>query len=235
MYTLIGTPGTRTFRVLWILEEIGAPYTHEAAPPRSPRATALNASGKVPILLVDETPLTDSTAILTYLADRHGQLTFPAGSIERARQDGLTNCLLDEFDALIWTATRHSFVLPPEQRLPAIKDSIRWEFARNAARLADRLGDGPFLMGEAFDQALGFVRQTPGNFHRNLDQLVTAPCANFAFVASRPTSGSWKTCSSIPPLFPARRRSPSSTAIPSCSTSARVSTARPRRSAISPT
>ena len=99
---------------------------------------------------MDGTPLTDSTAILTFLADRHGQLTFPAGSIERARQDGLTNCLLDEFDALVWTSARHSFVLPQEQRLPAIKDSIRWEFAQNAARLAGRLGDGPFLMGETF-------------------------------------------------------------------------------------
>ena len=93
--------------------------------------------------------LTDSTAILTFLADRHGALTFPGGSLERARQDGFSQLILDEFDAVLWTAARHSFVLPETLRLPAIKDSLKWEFATNAERLSARLGDGPFLMGSA--------------------------------------------------------------------------------------
>ena len=87
-----------------------------------PRFRALNPLGKVPVLRDDAHTFTDSTAIMTYLADKHGQLTFPAGSPKRAVQDGHTGFLLDEFDACLWTAARHSFVLPEEKRVPAVKD-----------------------------------------------------------------------------------------------------------------
>lgn len=147
MYRVIGTLKTRAVRVLWALEEMGQPYELITKSPRSDEVRALNPSGKVPVLLDGDAVLTDSTAIMTYLADKHGQLTHAAGTIARARQDALTNLILDEFDALLWTAARHSFILPEEMRLPAIKDSLRWEFGRNAALLADRL-EGPFLMGE---------------------------------------------------------------------------------------
>jgi len=150
MYQVIGSTRTRTFRVLWMLEELGEPYEHLPHPPRSDEVKALNPSGKVPVLIDEGAAITDSTAILTYLADKHRRFTFPAGSIDRARQDALTHSLLDEFDAVLWTAARHSFILPEEKRLPDVKDSLRWEFHRNQERLAERMGDGPYLMGEAF-------------------------------------------------------------------------------------
>ncbi len=146
-YTVIGSSKTRAFRVLWLLEELGLTYEHLPLRAASDEVRPFNPSGKVPVLLVDGTVLTDSTAILTYLADRHGQFTFPAGSLDRARQDGFTGLILDEFEGLLWTSSRHSFILPEELRLPAIKPSLKWEFARNLARLAGRF-DGPYLMGE---------------------------------------------------------------------------------------
>ena len=100
------------------------------------------------MLIEDGTPITDSTAIIQYLADRHGALTHKAGTIERARQDSLTQFLLDEFDAVLWTAARHTFVLPEELRVSAIKDTLRWEFQRSQQILNQRAGTGPFLMGE---------------------------------------------------------------------------------------
>ena len=148
MYKVIGAVKTRTLRVLWMLEELGLPYEHNAAAPGSDDAKAMNGTGKVPVLLVDDTPITDSVAIMTYLADKHGALTFPAGTIERAKQDGHTNFLLEEFDAVLWMAGKHSFVLPEELRVPAVKPSLKWEFERSLSRLAERLGKGPFLMGE---------------------------------------------------------------------------------------
>ncbi len=148
MYTLIGSAKTRSARVLWLLEELGQPFTHIAAGPQSPEVRAHNTAGKVPVLLDGDATLTDSTAILTYLADKHGQFTAPAGTIARAQQDSLTHFLLDEFDAVLWTAARHSFVLPEDKRLPAIKDSLKWEYARSLSRLEQRL-QGPFLMGDA--------------------------------------------------------------------------------------
>ena len=169
-YQVIGSVRSRALRVLWMLEEIGEPYEHVKAGPRSPEALALNPSGKIPVLVADGAAITDSTAILTYLADKHGKLAFPAGTLDRARQDGLTHLALDEMDAVLWTAARHSFVLPEEHRVPEIKGPLRWEFARTCTRLAERKGDAPFLMGDAMTIA----------------DIVTAHCLSWAINAHFP-------------------------------------------------
>ena len=152
MYHLYGTTRTRAARVLWLLEELGSQYQHHDSAPHSPEILALNPSGKVPVLTHGALILTDSTAILTHLADTNAAFTHPPATPERAQQDALTFLILDEFDACLWTATRHSFVLPEAHRLPAIKDSLRWEFDLSCTRLAPRLADpvltGPFLMGD---------------------------------------------------------------------------------------
>lgn len=147
MYTVIGSVSSRTFRVLWALEEMGLEYHHIAAGPRSAEARAHNPLGKIPVLLDGDDALTDSTAIMTYLADKHGTMTAPAGTVARARQDALTFWLVDEFDAILWFAAKHSFVLPKEHRVPAIKDSLKSEFARSLDHFATRIA-GEFVMGD---------------------------------------------------------------------------------------
>jgi glutathione S-transferase len=147
-YTVVGTARSRALRVLWMLEELGQPYRHIPAQPRSEGVVSVNPAGKVPVLVCDGTPILDSTAIIQFLADRHGAFTFPAGSLDRARQDSLTQFLLDEFDSALWMAARHSFILPPELRQAAVKESLKWEFARSQKTLVARMADGPFLMGE---------------------------------------------------------------------------------------
>ncbi|QUJ76463.1 glutathione S-transferase family protein [Sulfitobacter albidus] len=148
MYTVIGTVKSRAFRVMWMLEELGQSYDLIPAGPRSDEAKQYNPSGKIPALKDGEDVLTDSVAIMQYLADKHGALTAPAGTPARARQDAMLFWLIDEFDAILWAAAKHSFVFPEEARVPAIKDSLKAEFARSAKALSDRL-DGPFLMGDA--------------------------------------------------------------------------------------
>ena len=147
MYTVVGPSRSRALRVLWMLEELGEPYEHIPAPPRSEAARRHNPLGKVPALIDGTDTLTDSMAILTYLADKHGKLTAPAGTIARARQDAMTFWLIDEFDAILWAAAKHSFIFPEEQRLPAVKDALKEEFSASAAILSRRL-DGPFLIGD---------------------------------------------------------------------------------------
>ncbi len=153
MYQVIGAANSRAARVLWTLEELRLPYEHVAATPQSEGVVAFNPAGKVPVLIDNGTPITDSTAIIQYLADRHidapdGPLTFPAGTLDRARQDSLTQFLLDEFDAALWMAARHTFILPEELRMSAIKNTLRWEFERSQKTLIHRLGEGAFVMGE---------------------------------------------------------------------------------------
>jgi len=147
MYTVIGATKSRAFRVMWMLEEMGEDYTQIAAGPRTPQAMQYNPSGKIPALIDGDEILTDSVAIMTYLGDKHGMLTAPAGTPARARQDAMTFWLIDEFDAILWATAKHSFVFPEDRRVPAIKDSLKAEFTRAADLLAERL-DGPFLMGD---------------------------------------------------------------------------------------
>lgn len=147
MYSVIGKVNSRAFRVLWALEELGQPYELVDALPQSETALAHNALGKIPAMKDGDTILTDSVAIMTYLADKHGALTAPAGTLERARQDAMTLWLIDEFDAILWAGAKHSFVFPEDLRVPDVKPSLRAEFARSVGNLAKRI-DGEFLMGD---------------------------------------------------------------------------------------
>ena len=171
MYKVIGKVPTRTFRVLWTLEEIGQPYELVGAAPHSPEILAHSPSGKVPALVVGDATITDSTAIITYLTDKHSALTFPAGTVERGQQDALTNAILDELDAVLWTGARHVFALPEDKRVPEVGPTLKWEFERNLERLADRL-EGPFLMGETMTIA----------------DIVCVHCMNWAISAKFPVN-----------------------------------------------
>lgn len=152
MYKVIGATKSRAFRVMWMLEELGQDYVQIAAPPRSEEALKHNPSGKIPALVDGDDVLTDSVAIMTYLGDKHGMLTAPAGTPARARQDAMTFWLIDEFDAILWAAAKHSFVFPEPLRMPQIKDSLKAEFGRAAGLLSERL-EGPFLMGDQMTHA----------------------------------------------------------------------------------
>lgn len=148
MYQVIGAASSRALRVLWMLEELGQSYEHIAEQPKAPGITSISPPTHVTLLIVEGTPISDSTAILSYLADRHGKLTHPPGSLSRARQDSLTHFLLDEFDAALWLAARHSFILPEEMRMAAIKNSLRWEFERSQRALVQRMAEDDFVMGD---------------------------------------------------------------------------------------
>jgi len=139
MYKLVGNRKTRAFRALWMLEELGVPYEHIAAEPRSDEVRAFSPLGKVPVLVDGDHMIPDSMAILTYLTDKHGAFTYPAGTPERAQQDAWTFRLLDEVDAVLWTAARHSFILPEDQRVPEVKESLKAEFGRNIEQIASEM------------------------------------------------------------------------------------------------
>lgn len=147
---MIGSIRTRALRVVWALEELGLPYELDPAPPRSEAARAHNPSGKIPSLVVGEAALTDSVAIVQYLADANGAMTHPAGSLARGLQDGVTQFACDEVDGPLWLAARHSFVLPEAERLAGVKAAARRDFAAAMETLALRLGTREFVAGDGF-------------------------------------------------------------------------------------
>lgn len=148
MYTVIGTPKTRAIRVIWMLEELGQPYSIDPVPPRDTKLTAVNPSGKVPVLKVGDDHVIDSVAILQYLADKHGALTHSAGTIPRAHQDSWTQFAVDDVESPIWTAAKHTFVLPKELRCEDAKKSAKYDFDRAMTTFSQRLGDKSYVMGD---------------------------------------------------------------------------------------
>jgi glutathione S-transferase len=69
-------PFTRASNVVWMLEEVGAPYELEyvdvmSGAHKRPEAVALNPMGKLPTLVDGGTVVTESAAIGLYLADRY--------------------------------------------------------------------------------------------------------------------------------------------------------------------
>lgn len=173
MYTVIGHPRSRALRVIRMLEELGQPYELIPAKPQSDEARKHNPTGKIPALIDGDTVITDSTAILTYLADKHGALTHPAGTAARAQQDAITNYIMCEVDAALWLAAKHSFALPEKLRVPDVKPTAKAEFARAMDHLATMLGDKPFLTGDTM----------------TIPDIILSQCAGWAMTAKFPLPG----------------------------------------------
>ena len=150
MYTVIGTPKTRALRVIWMLEELELPYTIDPLPPRDAKLADINPSGKVPILKDGNDYVIDSVAIIQYLADKHGKLTHPAGTIPRAHQDSWTQFAVDDVESCLWTAAKHTFVLPKELRVPEAKTACKHDFDRAMGFFSQRLADKAYVMGDTF-------------------------------------------------------------------------------------
>ncbi|MGI9401226.1 MAG: glutathione S-transferase family protein [Rhizobiaceae bacterium] len=160
MYTLIGSPKTRAFRVLWMLRELGLEYDLKPAAPQSEPAREHNPSGKVPVLITGNDVLLDSVAITQFLADKHEKFTNPAGTVERARQDSFTQFAVDEMEGPCWNFAKHSFILPKEFRTQEAKPAFRHDFDKALGVLETRLGDRAFVMGDEFtvpDLVIGHI------------------------------------------------------------------------------
>ena len=75
MLQVFGRVKSRTFRVVWLLEELKVSYKLNQVAPRSEDARMIYKNGKIPFLLDNENLITDSVAILTYLSDKHKAIT----------------------------------------------------------------------------------------------------------------------------------------------------------------
>jgi glutathione S-transferase len=132
-----------------MLEELGVAHQVTPSKARAAEVFEIHASGKVPVLIEDGHIIPDSTAILTYLADKHGALTHPAGTIARAQQDAVTQRILDVLEAPLWLATRHSFILPKDQRMPEVIPALVRDFTKGLAKLGDELSTD-YIAGDQF-------------------------------------------------------------------------------------
>jgi len=159
-YKVYGFYGSRSLRVTWLLEELGQDYEFIHTRPHSKKALDLNPSGKIPILVDNGTPITDSAAICLYLSDKHFDkgLSAKCGTVERAKLDSWLHFAQSEFEAPLWTIRKHQMILPKELRANVAPAAI-YEFDNAMKALKQRMGDAPYAMGDHFSIADIFLTQ----------------------------------------------------------------------------
>mmetsp|Transcript_42144 Transcript_42144/g.97585 ORF Transcript_42144/g.97585 Transcript_42144/m.97585 type:complete len:226 (+) Transcript_42144:39-716(+) len=160
--TLVGHAQFRSFRNVWMLEELGVSYKHVQAMPRSKEAQDANPLGKVPSLKDRDFVLYESAAINTYLGDKfRGQADCPelvpvTGTKARGRYEQLVCFLMAEVDAQgLWIHRKHQAMSKVFGAIPAAvaaaKDHTKRCFGVLAADLK-QVG-GPYLLGADFSAA----------------------------------------------------------------------------------
>lgn len=159
MIQLFHCISARSFRPLWLLEELGLPYELHVLPfpPRVHRKDflALNPLGTIPLLVDGATRMSESAAMCQYLAARHspGQLDVPVH--EEAYGDYLNYLHFGEA-TLTFPQTlvlRYTYFEPDARRQPQVaQDYAKWFLAR-LKTLDQRLADAPYLCAGRFTAA----------------------------------------------------------------------------------
>jgi len=157
---LYGVAQSRSFRALWALEEANLKYDYIAVQfgstddhgSASERYQSLNAQGKVPTLVDDELVITESGAIVNYIAANSSiSSLMPVADIKlRAKYDELSYFVLTELEQGLWTSGKHRFALPKEQRVADIFPTATWEFNKAISTLEKMFDGDGFVLGEEF-------------------------------------------------------------------------------------
>ena len=144
MMKLYGFGPTRSLRALWGLKELGLefefiPVNLQAGEHRRPEFLALNPAGKVPVLVDGDLVLTESAAIVLYLAEKHPEKELmPTRLEQRAQVYRWVMFAMTELEQPLWRMAKHRFVLTLKtsacrrtSTLPA-RISRRWRRCSNA-------------------------------------------------------------------------------------------------------
>ena len=192
MITLHHCVSARSFRPLWMLEELGLSYTLRMLP-FPPRALARhfledNPLGTVPLLVDGDTRMTESAAMCQYLAALHS-----SGTLDVAVNDPAYSAYLNWLHMGEATLTfpqtlvlRYTHFEPEERKQPQVADDYsRWFLARLKA-IDAALQQQDFLCAGRFTAAdvsvhyalmlashLGLALQFPDavrRYHQRLEQ-----------------------------------------------------------------
>lgn len=179
MLTLYYAPGTAAMVVHWLLLELELPHQLrkvdiDAGEHRQPAYLALNPSGVVPTLMIDEQPICEAAAIALYLADAYPQRGFaPAtGTLARAAYYQwmlyLANTLQPAFRAWFYAHEPAG-----EAHVDAVKVQARTRIEACFTRLDAQLAaHGPHLLGEPLT-AVDFMLTMLMRWSRNMPRPAT--------------------------------------------------------------
>ncbi len=168
---LYGFGQSRSFRALWALEESELAYEYipvdfgSSEGPlgsRSEEYKEINSQGKVPTLIDGDLILTESGAMVSYIAKKASDRNLiPLDNLEQlALYDEILFFVLSDLEQPLWSNGKHRFALPEEQRIPDMLITAVWEFNKAQVALEHHLGDREFAVGDHFTVADIFVSHT---------------------------------------------------------------------------
>jgi glutathione S-transferase len=157
---LWGIGSLRALRVHWALIELGLDYCTERVQSRTGETqtdafTRLNPRQKIPVLQDGDLTLTESAAIVTYLAERYSTpevRLIPTEVTARAPYHEWQSFICMELDATsLYVLRRHEYLPEVYGEAPAAVAGAEAYFARMIGAAAETIGDGRgYLLGDDF-------------------------------------------------------------------------------------
>lgn len=157
---LWGIVSSRALRVHWALIELGLDYRLEPVQSRTgetqtARFTEMHPGQKIPVFQDGDLTLTESTAIVTYLAERYGRpdvRLIPEDFVGRAHYFEWMSFITMELDATsLYVLRRHKYLTEIYGDAPAANQVAEEYFTRMINAAARRIDDGrQHLLGEDF-------------------------------------------------------------------------------------
>ena len=193
MFKLYGFTPTRSARVKWALQEVGAKfeYIEAASLFGTDELKQLHPLGKIPVFVHDEKVLFESVAIVNYICDLHpdADLIAATGTVERALHDQWSCFAIAELETWNWIMAKHTNLLPAEQRVPALIPWSMEEMGKSVAVVEQALQGLDYLVGNEFsatDINIGYVLNQArarglvapaGNIDRYLNRIGDRPAS----------------------------------------------------------
>ena len=160
---LWGNGASRAFLVHWALHELGLVYEKRLIGSRTGETQtaeflALNPAGKIPVLEDGELVLSESAAIVTYLADTYGreaQFAPPPGTAARAKYYQWCFFAMTELDAQsLYIVHKHTTLAYVYGEADGAVATAKETFIRQAVRVEHELADGrSWILGSEFSAA----------------------------------------------------------------------------------
>jgi len=157
MYTLYYAPGTCALASHIALEEAGAPYRAERLNFRSnqqnsPEYLAINPKGRVPALVTEQGVLTETPAILAFIAQSFPQARLAPfdDAFKFAQVQAFTGYLCSTVHVAHAHKTRGYRWATEESSFADMKRMVSKTMAANFALIERDMIRGPWVMGEAY-------------------------------------------------------------------------------------
>jgi glutathione S-transferase len=145
---------TRSIRVRWTLQELGIDFEAISVnlltgEHRSPAFLEINPAGKLPVLVDGDMVLTESIAIVLYLAEKYRDKgLIPADLQQRAQLMRWLLFTTTELEQPLWRIARHTALYPEDKRLPGELALAREDFVAMASILEEHMSDRQYVVGD---------------------------------------------------------------------------------------